>query len=46
MDYENKHTTKTIIKKGITFGTCLAMVVSSVNWRSVIWAIGLGLMSW
>ena len=46
MDYENKHTTKTIIKKGLTFGTCLAMVISYVNCHSVFWAIVHGLMSW
>lgn len=37
---------KTIIKKGITFGTCLAMVISYVNWHSIGWAIVHGLLSW
>ncbi len=33
-------------KKSITFGTCLAMVISYANWHSVGWAIVHGLMSW
>lgn len=37
---------KTIIKKGITFGTCLAMVISYVNWHSIGWAIFHGLLNW
>ena len=37
---------KTIIRKGITFGTCLAMVISYVNWHSIGWAILHGLLSW
>lgn len=44
MEYESK--SKTIIKKGITFGTCLAMVISYTTWRSVFWAIVHGLLSW
>ena len=38
--------TKEAAKKGITFGICLAMVISYVNWHSVGWAIVHGLMSW
>lgn len=38
--------TKEVAKKGITFGTCLAMVISYANWHSVGWAIVHGLMSW
>ena len=38
--------TKEAAKKGITFGTCLAMVISYANWHSVGWAIVHGLMSW
>ncbi len=37
---------RTIIKKDITFGTCLAMVISYVNWHSIGWAIVHGLLSW
>ncbi|MGM9618800.1 MAG: hypothetical protein ACI3W8_03020 [Oscillospiraceae bacterium] len=33
-------------KSGITFGSCLAMVISYTTWRSVGWAIIHGLMSW
>ena len=38
--------TKEAAKKGITFATCLAMVISYANWHSVGWAIVHGLMSW
>ena len=27
------------VKSGISFGTCLAMVISFVTWKSVGWAI-------
>ena len=43
---ETKRTTRTVVKSGITFGTCLAMVISYVNWHSVLWAIFHGLLSW
>ena len=43
---ETRSRTKTVVKSGITFGTCLAMVISYVNWRSVFWAIVHGLLSW
>ena len=36
--------TKEAAKKGITFGTCLAMVISYANWHSVGWAIVHGLL--
>lgn len=34
------------VKTGISFGSCLAMVISYVNWHSVGWAIFHGLLSW
>ncbi len=34
------------VKSGITFGSALAMVISYVNWHSIIWAIFHGLLSW
>lgn len=37
---------KTTVKKGVSFGSCLAMVISYVNWHSVGWAIFHGLLSW
>ncbi len=42
---KNKNIKKTV-KTGITFGSALAMVISYTNWRSIIWAIIHGLMSW
>ena len=38
--------TKKAIKSGITFGSALAMVISYTTWRSVLWAIVHGLLSW
>ncbi|MCX7748347.1 MAG: hypothetical protein N2645_15905 [Clostridia bacterium] len=37
---------KEVVKKGIGFGTCLAMVISFTTWKSVGWAIFHGLLSW
>ena len=34
------------VKKGITFGSALAMVISYTTWKSVGWAIFHGLLSW
>jgi len=33
-------------KAGISFGTCLAMIISYTAWRSIFWAIIHGLFSW
>ena len=38
--------TKKAAKSGITFGTCLAMVISYTSWNSVGWAVFHGLLSW
>ena len=35
-----------IMKKGITFGACLAMIVSYCKWKSILWAIIHGTLSW
>lgn len=37
---------KEVVKGGITFGSCLAMIISYTTWKSVIWAIVHGLLSW
>lgn len=34
------------VKTGITFGSCLAMVISYTNWHSILWAIIHGLLGW
>lgn len=48
--YEEHSEKKTIInktvKKGLSFGSALAMVISYTTWRSVGWAIFHGLLSW
>jgi len=43
---ENKKTTKTVVSKGLSFGSALAMVISwSIN-KSILWAIIHGIFSW
>lgn len=42
----NHSNVKSTIKKGISFGSCLAMIVSYVAWQSIPWAILHGLLSW
>lgn len=37
---------KSTVKSGISFGSCLAMVISFVSWQSVPWAIIHGLLGW
>ena len=37
---------KKTVRRGVTFGSALAMVISYTNWHSVGWAILHGLMSW
>lgn len=41
-----KHNTQKNVRRGISFGCVLAMIISYVNWHSVGWAIAHGLMSW
>ena len=31
---------------GISFGSCLAMIISYTAWKSILWAILHGLFSW
>lgn len=37
---------KETIKKGVSFGTVLAIVISYAKWHSIGWAIFHGLLSW
>ncbi len=34
------------VKTGITFGSCLAMIISYTAWKSIFWAILHGIFSW
>jgi hypothetical protein len=34
------------VKKGLSFGSCLAMVISYHAWQSIPWAIFHGALSW
>ena len=47
MSINNKYiTVEKTVRSGITFGSCLAMVISYSNWHSIFWAIIHGLLSW
>lgn len=46
MEEKNQTIIKKTVKNGITFGSCLAMVISYTTWHSVFWAIIHGLLSW
>jgi len=41
-----RYIVKTSIKAGISFGSCLAMIISYTAWKSIFWAIIHGLFSW
>lgn len=51
MKWENEgcnkrnNTVKSTVKNGISFGSCLAMVISYTAWKSIPWAIFHGLIS-
>lgn len=44
-EINNSNIVKSIVKKGISFGSCLAIVISYTAWESIPWAIIHGLMS-
>lgn len=47
MDVKREYVTvEKTVKTGITFGSCLAMVISYSNWNSILWAIIHGLLGW
>lgn len=37
---------KNTVKTGISFGSCLAMIISYTAWKSILWAIFHGLLGW
>ena len=37
---------KSSVKAGVSFGTCLAMIISYTAWESILWAIFHGMLSW
>jgi len=43
---KNDNIAKTSVKAGISFGSCLAMIISYTAWKSIPWAIFHGLLSW
>ena len=46
MENKNRISISKPIKKGVTIGSVLAMIISYTTWKSVGWAIIHGLMSW
>ena len=34
------------VSKGLSFGSCLAIVISYTAWQSIPWAIFHGMLSW
>lgn len=44
---DRSHTVvRSSVKAGISFGSCLAMIISYTAWHSIPWAILHGLLSW
>jgi len=43
---EHNNRVRTTAKAGISFGSCLAMVISFTAWHSIPWAIIHGLLGW
>ena len=46
MENKNRISISKPIKKGVTIGSVLAMIISYTTWKSIGWAILHGLMSW
>ncbi|WP_108670915.1 hypothetical protein [Peribacillus acanthi] len=44
--HQKPYKTKTVIKNGVGFGSCLAMVISYTAYQSIGWAIIHGIFSW
>ncbi|MGL4736241.1 MAG: hypothetical protein ACRCW2_02190 [Cellulosilyticaceae bacterium] len=45
-NYEKHYHIDKTVKAGISFGSCLAMILSYTTWQSIPWAIVHGLLSW
>ncbi len=43
---KKKITVTQTVQAGVSFGSALAMVISYVNWHSILWAILHGILSW
>ena len=46
MNGNKVHIVTKSVKAGISFGSCLAMIISYTAWKSIFWAIIHGLLSW
>ncbi len=43
---DSRQVVSSSVKAGISFGSCLAMIISYTAWKSIFWAILHGLFSW
>ncbi len=43
---EHNKSRREVIRHGISFGTCLAMVISYTAWKSIGWAVFHGILGW
>ncbi len=43
---QNNVVIKETVKKGVSFGSVLAMIISYTAWQSIPWAIFHGLLGW
>ncbi|WP_341472951.1 hypothetical protein [Clostridium mediterraneense] len=43
---KSSSTIKNTVKSGVSFGSCLAMIISYTAWKSIPWAIIHGIFSW
>ncbi len=43
---QNNVVIKETVKKGVSFGSVLAMIISYTAWNSIFWAIIHGLLGW
>ena len=46
MEDNRRRNIGSVTKSGITFGSCLAMIISYVKWKSILWAIIHGILGW
>ena len=46
LEGKNNHIATQSLKAGVSFGSCLAMIISYTAWKSIFWAILHGLLGW
>lgn len=43
---DKKKFTKAVVNDGITLGSVLALVISYIKWKSIVWALFHSLLGW